>query len=396
MKHIALLFLSISLSIQCLISANLKAGDEVKIQEAKAGDYYVGAGEIVLSTKIDGDFIASGGEIDIQDSILGDLLSAGGRINVNGPVLDDIRVSGGEITIDHYVGGDVIVFGGTVRITEDASIGGDLICFAGEVSIFGPVSGNLMVYGGTVRLRSSVGGEAEIKTGVFDFDGSVSGNMVIQSKSIELGSEANCSGSIRYWQNDGELNFEGICDDVNFDEDLAYVEKDVDWSVLTTIFGIGLVAYWIIFILATLLVLLLLEFFVSNYFEKVAQQLRSNFVTSFGYGMLYLLGMPILILISFVIIIGFPIGLLALSLYGLSFLFAIAAIGLVVSHYFRSKSKQDWSKIQIIGYAMISIIALKIIFMIPLLGAMLKTVAMAAVYGALIKVYFIKRNEASS
>ena len=256
------------------------------------------------------------------------------------------------------------------------------------MSLYGEVFGDINIYGGTLRLKNNIGGNAIIKAGELNFDGSVSGNMEIQAQSIELGSDALCSGKISYWQSDGEIDFSGVCENAIYDELLSFDEKDIDYSVLSGILGIGIVIYWVIFILAVIIVLIVLEYFFSKYFDLAAYEVRYSFVKSFGYGMLYLIGIPVLIVISFVIIIGFPIGLFALSLYSMSILFANSVVGLCMSHYFRKKSKQDWSTFQVIAYATITVIILKIIFMIPVLGTMLKTIAMASVYGAFLMLAF--------
>jgi len=388
MKHLTLLLSIILLSYLNIFAANFKSGDEVKIESAEGGDYYVAGGEIILSTSISGDFVVSGGEITINDSIQGDLLAAGGLITVNGVITDDIRISGGEIVINSIVYGDVIAFGGRVRITDKGQVMGDVVCFAGEVSLYGDVKGNINAYGGTLRLMNKVDGNAIVKAGEFKFDGNVKGNMEIQAQNIELGSNAACSGNIRYWQSGGELDFSGISENAVYDEQLSFENKEFDYSVITSLLGVGIVIYWVIFILAVILVLIILEYFLSNQFDRAAYEVRNSFVKSFGYGMLYLLGIPVLIVISFVIIIGFPIGLFALSLYGMSILFATSVVGLCVSHYFMNKSTQNWTTFQIVAYATITVVILKIIFMIPILGTMLKTIAMAGVYGAFLMLAF--------
>ena len=116
--------------------------------------------------------------------------------------------------------------------------------------------------------------------------------------------------------------------------------------------------------------------------------MRDAFIKSFGYGMIYFVGIPVLIIVSFVIIIGFPIGILALSIYALSFIFATSIVGLAVGHYFKKKSGKDWTFWQTVSYAVLTVLILKIIFMIPILGTMLKTIAMAAVYGAFFMLFF--------
>lgn len=385
-KRVTFLLLLILL-INAVPAANFVSGDKVRIKEVQNSDCYAAGSEIVCQRSVQGDLVACAGEIIIDDTIQGDLLATAGTININAPVGDDIRVAGGELIICDFVGGDVIVFGGSIRITELAEISGDIICFGGEISLYGHVKGNILVYGGVLRLNNRVDGNVEFRGGNVDFNGNVAGNMTLQAEKIEVGSDASCSGLINYWQKEGELEFPANCAQTQFDPGLAMDDKNGGWSTLAGLLGIGIITYWIIFILSVFLVLMLLEYYLNRQFIAVADEIKRSFISCFGYGMLYLLGIPVLILLSFIIIIGFPVGLVALSIYGLSLLYATAVIGLTLTHYFKSRSKQNWSYFQIVMYALLTVIIIKIIFFIPWLGTLLKTIAMATVYGAFLMLF---------
>ncbi len=221
----------------------------------------------------------------------------------------------------------------------------------------------------------------------------VKGNMLISADDIELGENASCEGEIRYWTSDGEMDFSAVCDNASYDESLAFTDENVEKSVLIGLFGMGIISYWIFVILSVILMLIILEYFFSGYFDQAVQRVRSSFVTCFGYGMLYTLGMPVLILISFIIIIGIPIGLFGLGVYLTSLVIATTAIGLSIAHHFNNKSGKKWSKFQLILYATLTVVILKVIFWIPALGQLLKTVAIAAVYGAFLMMAVERRRQ---
>lgn len=393
MKRFSILLSILFLAVVNLHASSFKAGDEVRIEEEHQGDLYIGAGEIGIVGIVRGDLVCSGGEITVEDTVAGDILCAGGEIEINGFTGDDIRVSGGDVTINGDVAGDIICFSGRLKIAEDVHVGGDIVVFGGEVAIYGSVGGNVLAYAGTVKLKGSVGGNAELRCENVRFDAEVSGDMVVQCNKMEIGDNASCLGAMRYWTSDGESDLSDVCDNAIYDEELAYTEKEVDWSVLSALFGFGLFAYLVIFILSGIVLLIFLEYFFSEQFEKAAASVRNNFIMSFGYGMLYLIGMPVLILIAFVTIIGLPLGLLGLSIYGITWLFATSIMALCVSNYFKNKSRQEWSKVQVIGYALVSLIVLKVIFWIIWIGPMLKTIAMAAVFGAFLMNWFNRKKE---
>ena len=395
MRHLYSLFISLILLSSSLTAANFKSGEEIKIQNAESGDYYIGGGDIEVLSPISGDLVIGGGEVIVNDSVSGDILAGCGRITINGMVGDDIRISGGEIDLNSRVIGDVFIFGGEVHINQDAEILGDLVIFGGDVKILGGIGGNVKCYSGNISFKGSAEGDFMVKSGQFKFDGPVNGNMEVQAEYIEVGDDAHCNGNLRYWHADGEIDFTGICENAVYDEELAMEDSDTDFSILAGILGIGLIVYWIIFILSSAVVLWLLDYTFGPYFELAAREVRNSFVKSLGYGMIYFIGIPILTLILFITLVGFPLGVLTLSIYSISLLFATWMIGLTVSYYFRNRSEKGWTESQTWLYALLTVVILKIVFMIPLLGATLKTVAMAAVYGTFFMMFiegFKKRN----
>lgn len=180
------------------------------------------------------------------------------------------------------------------------------------------------------------------------------------------------------------MDFSKVCSSVTFDEDLAMIDEEFDWGILAALFGLGLISYWVIFILSAFIIVLLLEHFLGKYFEQAAEMLSSKFVLSFGYGMLYFIGVPVLIVLLFVMIIGFPIGLLLTCIYAMTLLFTSSVVGLTIAHFFKNKYGKSWSYFETVSYAVMTVVIFKVIFWIPILGWLVKRVIAAAVYGALI------------
>ena len=388
MKHLFFLSVLLFITFFSAKAANFKSDDEVVLDEIQKSDLYVAAGEINISAPVRGDLVASGGDITVEDSVYGDLLVAGGNLEVEAFIGDDIRVAAGEISIRSVVRGDVIVFGGSLEISENALIYGDVICFGGEIRLHGKINGNVKIFGGEVSIHNEIGGNVEVKSGMISFHGKVEGDMTLQAEEISLGPDASCKGRLRYWHNGEELDFTGICEDAQFDKDLKIGGEEADWSLLGTMFGLGLIAYWVIYILSSFVILLLLEHFLGRYFESIIPDLKDSFFKSFGYGMMYLIGAPVLTLLAFITIIGIPVGLFTMSIYTLSLIFGTSIIGLTLGYYFRQKTASNWTHMQMVAYSLGIVVIIKILFIIPWLGTMLKTVAMASVYGAFLMRFF--------
>ena len=396
MKKLILLVVTVYFSVLSAFSANYKSGEVVDVSAANLGDYYLAGKDINVSSIIIGDVIAAGENVWIKDSVRGDLLIGAGKIDIDGYIGDDARLSAGEIVINSRIEGDLIVFAGMVKVTQDASIAGDVICYAGEITLYGNVGGNLISAGGEIKLKNTIGGNVEIKAGEIFFDAHVMGDMEMAGKEIILGEGASCDGSITYWSGEGEMDFSGISHSAIYDDDLAIIEEDEDWSSIVKWMGIGVIAYWIIFILSAFLVILILEYLFGNYFSQAASLLAKSWIKSFGFGMLFFIGVPVVIIILLVSIIGIPIGLFALSIFLIALLFSTTVSGITIVHYFKNKSSQEWTYLQTVAYSLLSVIILKIFFMAPFIGGILKKIVAAFVYGALMLLQFEKKETGSS
>ena len=365
-------------------SSNYQAGDEVTISQDQSGNQYLAGENVEINAKVHGDVVAGAAQIKINDSIFDDLLLGAGEVHVNAYVGDDARISGGEIDINSPIDGDLIVFGGQIELSKEASVKGDVVVYGGQVTVSGDVGGSLRCAGGQIDVSSNIGGDVSIQGGKVEFTGSAEGNMRVAGKDLEFGENARCMGELRYWSEEGEMDLSHVSDNAVFDEDLAIVEQEMDWGILAAMAGMGIIAYWIIFVLSTFMVLLLLQHFFGKFFEQAAQTVTEKFVLSFGYGMLYFVIVPVLSVLMFIIIIGFPIGVLTLSLYLITLLFVASITGLTVAHYFKLRYNQNWTYFATVGYALITVIVLKVIFWIPVLGGLLKILLASASYGAFI------------
>lgn len=391
MKKYTSFFLSFLLIISIANGANFQSGKNVNISDEQSSDQYLAGNKVNVNAKVRGDIIAAGESVNVNDSVFGDLLISAGKVHVNSYVGDDIRVFGGIVEINGIVEGDLIVFAGEVTISEKALINGDVIAYTGQIILNGFVNGDFISSGGEISLNGDVGGNAVIKAGEIDLNGKILKDLSISGEEIIIGDNAQCNGSITYWSGQGEMDFSSVGASAVYDEELALVDKEFDWNALALLFGLGLISYWIIFILSAFIIILLLEHFFGKYFEQAAEVLSSKFILSFGYGMLYLIGVPVLILLLFVMIIGFPVGLLLTCIYLMTLLFTASVSGLIVAHLFKIKYGKSWSYLETVTYAVLTVVILKVLFWIPVVGWLIKRVLGAAVYGAIILLMLKKK-----
>tara|TARA_R110002096_G_scaffold323145_1_gene517277 strand:- start:4083 stop:5210 length:1128 start_codon:yes stop_codon:yes gene_type:complete len=337
---------------------------EVLINKTQLDDTYRAGETITVNAAVQGDLVMAGGKLIVNDSINGDLTAAGGELFLNSYIADDVRIAVGRTTIDSEVGDDLVVFGGEVILTKNAIIHGNLICFAGNIEINGEVLGKLDIKGGDVLI-----------------DGTIREASKIIGEEITIGSNAKFYKEVEYWHSDGEIDFRNslVNTQAQFNEDLGEEKSQLSM----TSFGTNSFKLWIFYVLSAFLVILFLHALFKNTFSNAAENLESNWLKSFGFGLIYLIGIPLLIILALLIIIGIPLGLFATVIFLFSLLFGHLIAALLVVYYFKYKKEKDWGFWSITFLALFCAILLRLLTMIPFAGILLSVVILSITYGAL-------------
>ncbi len=361
MKTIAILLI-----LLCSLTSfgQVKNEGKIIIDATQQDDTYRAGETITVNAVIQGDLVIAGGKLIVNDSINGDLTAAGGELFLNSYIADDARIAVGRTTIDAEIGDDLFVFGGEVILTDNAKIHGNLHCFAGSIEINGEVLGKLDIKGedvlinGTFRETSRITGE-----------------------DITIGSNAKFYKDVEYWHSDGEIDFKNSLVNTKalFNEDLS--EENSQLSL--TSFGTNSMKLWVYYILSAFLVILVLNALFRNAFSSAVEGIENNWLKSFGFGLIYLIGIPILIILALLMIIGIPLGLFATVIFIFSLLFGHLIAALLIVYYFKHKKEKDWGFWSITFLALLCAIVLRLFTIIPFVGIALSVIILSITYGAL-------------
>ncbi|MBC8757413.1 hypothetical protein H2O64_22275 [Kordia sp. YSTF-M3] len=350
-----------------------KEGD-ILIDKTQQDDTYRAGETIKVNAVIQGDLVIAGGKLIVNDSINGDLTAAGGELFINGYVADDVRIAVGRTTIDSEIGDDLYVFGGEVILTENAIIHGNLTCFAGNIEMNGIVIGKLEIKGDDVLIN-----------------GTIKETSKIIGEDIIIGANAKFHKEVVYWNSDGEIDFSNslINTKAQFNEDFGKEKSELS---LTT-FGTASFSLWIFYILSSFLMILVLHALFRNAFSNAVEGIENNWLKSFGFGLIYLLGIPLLIILALLIIIGIPLGLFATVIFIFSLLFGHLIAALLVVYYIKYKKDRNWGFWSITFLALVCAIVLRLLTIIPFVGIFLSVVILSITYGALtLKVIHSKKQ----
>jgi len=337
---------------------------DILITTTQQEDTYLAGGNIQVDAAIRGDLVIAGGNLIINDSIYGDFTAVGGEIMLNSFVEDDARVAVGKVTIDSEIGDDLLVFGGEVILTENAKVNGNLKCFAGNVEIYGDVMGELALKGVDVLI-----------------DGTVQETSKITGEDITIGSNAKFYQEVQYWNSEGEVDFKEslVNTEAQFNETLG----DDKSQLSLTSFGTKSLALWVFYILSAFLVILVLHALFKNAFSNAVEGLENNLLKSFGYGLVYLIGIPLLIILALIMIIGIPLGLFITTVFIFSLLFGHLIAALLLVYYLKDRYQKSWGFWGVTFLALLCAVALRLLTIIPFAGVLISVIILSITYGAL-------------
>lgn len=275
----------------------------VSVNEAISDDLYAAGGSVSLNSSIAGDAVLAGGNLLIIGPVNESILAGGGTVAVLGNTGDDLRMVGGNIMMNGSVAHDAIVLGGQVSIASNAAIGKDLVVLGGTVTVDAPVNGNVFIRGSEVNINSAIGGSANIKADsiVFGPRASIGGRLVYSSPSEAVIGNELAKGGVEY---------------------VKMIRKETSSAKGAMS---GLLAVGIFIKLITIIVLGLIIAMIFKRRSSMLQQSAFNgFWMNFLYGFSVMILIPIASLILLVTIIGAPVALVMMAVYGI--LFALSGI----------------------------------------------------------------------
>lgn len=376
---VVLFIYPISVNSQAIFSA----GDKVIYGDTGKCDVYLSGGEIFIESKVVGDAIIAGGKIFIKESISEDLMVGGGQITVDAEIGDDVRIFGGQIRINKPVNGDVIIFGGDVEINKDATINGNLILFSGQASVYSNITGSVKVQGGELKLDGNVGGMLNVKCEELNINGIISGTSVLSAEKLFIGEKATFDDDVIYWTSTGEIDFGSSATGVTltFDESLSEAEIANYKDKKNKKYG-GFV-FGILRILAMALVLLALTLF-NPFLSKASNQIKTDFISSLGWGTLIMLILPLLSLFLLITIIGIPLGLIGFASTAIIILISKALASLLIAHYLNKQYQKNWSGKMIFMVALGIYILFRLLSFVPILGILISVILILVAIGSVV------------
>jgi len=333
-----------------VLAADLRSGDTITVASGEIvnDDLYIAGESIVIDGTINGDLWAVGREVTVNGTVNGSIVAAAETINVNGDVAHAARLAGETLNIRGDVGGDLIAFCSAANIASTAEIGGDLLVGAGNVRIDALIEGD--VKGGA--------GEVTITNGV-------RGNVELEVDNLTVASTANIEGDLTYTsENEAEIEsgaqVGGTTTHQPVEEEPA--KAALGAGIAATAMG-KVVAFLMILVVGIIIILT-----VPRRMASVADSVRTKPWPSLGWGSVILFATPIAAIIVCFTVIGIPVGLIALAVYGIGIYLSQLPVALLIGRLIIRRSTEVESKGLLVGALALGLVILGILRLIPFLG----------------------------
>ncbi len=288
-------------------------------------------------------------------------------------VSEDLDAFGGTVIVRGTVNGDLDAFAGNVVVT--GTVTGDVNAFAGNVRVAGEVGGDVGAFGGNVFVEpgAEIGGNLEAAAGVVSIDGSVAGTAEVGSDELTVGPNASVGGDLRYSAENPR-----IADGAEIDGQVERVEDAVRAPIVPVVPNwVATVYEFVVNLVVGAILLALLPAFSG----RVADRFAERPLASGGVGLLVLVGVPVLLVLFAITIIGIPIAILGAFAYALALWFGYVYGAFGLGSWLVSLGNEDWGRwvALVLGLAVLAVVGL-----VPVLGGIVDFAVLLVGIGALV------------
>lgn len=334
----------------------LSAGQEVQ------GDYFAFGPHVEISGTVHGDVYAAGGEVLVDGVVDGDLIVAGGEVRVSGEITQDVRLAGGTVTLSGKIHRNATIAGGDLHLTDSSHLKGNAVIGAGNLLLGGSIDGNVRIGAGNVTLSKAIGGD-----------------LAVAAPAIRLTSRASVGKNVIYWSDDEPSIDEG-----------ATVLGTVTRRPIPEVFkgeeakrglaGMKLVGGMVSFASTLLLGLLLLRIY-PVFTSRVASKIQEQPWVVLGVGGALLFGVPMLIVVCMVSVLGIPIGLMLGAMYVVTLYLGRVFVLLWLGQRLLRLVSDSSSAIKAFVTGLVTYF---ILALVPLIGGMITMLTIAIGFGAIL------------
>ena len=298
------------ISAPAAFAADFRTDTTISIGEDEVinDDLYLLGTSITVNGTVNGDLFAAGTSVTINGIVNGNVSLAGQSVTISGTVSQGARVVANNASVLGTVGEDLLFLANSSAIHSGAVIGRDLILTVSTLTLDGMVERRVAGVADTVTLVGSVGSNLDISVDTLTIaDGaSIGGDLTYRSENeAEIASGAEIGGEMTH--------------------EMAADTDDIDVGFSANSIVVGIVGLIMTAVYGTVLLVVFPRLTVA-----ASNQLLEKPVMSLGMGIVFLIVVPIVSVLVMITVIGIPLGLIALLLYGIALFSAQIFVGMTI------------------------------------------------------------------
>lgn len=329
--------------------------------QASIGDTRLTAGDDVqIDSPVKGNAFAAGARIGVTARIDRSAWLSGGEVTVTAPIGRNLYMAGGDLRLEGVVYGRLRAAGGHLRVVRDALVDGSASLAGGSIEVDGGIGRDLRAYGESIVINGVIGGDVELA-----------------GERIRIGPDARIAGKVEYRSGRPIV----IDPEATIGRGITEMQKERRWmrsigrgtTIMGATFSFGLLLIGALMLLA-----------LPRFTRESAAKLRSRPAVAAGVGCVMLLGVPLMMLLLVLTIIGIPLALLFAFGYIVLMLFGYLVAAIFVGD--TALERLSPAKAQSVGwrilFLLLALILIAILRQIPLVGGIFVALLFIAGIGA--------------
>lgn len=337
---------------------------------AKTDNAFYSDDSVSVKNSINTTSFVAGNNVDVSSTVDGLNFIAGNNVNVSS-TQDYAFIAGNIITLNNVSAKDAFIAGSLIKV--NSSIIRDLYVAGETIVVNSDISRNLYAGGENITINSII-----------------DGNVNLAASKITIGENAIINGNLTY-NDDAEININKsatIKSTKTYKTNNAEIEKDINpVTVILSTISAKLMSF--ISILAISLLLIALNKKVFKEITKIKKD-ASTIITNVAIGFAVLCGLPIAAIILLFTVIGLPISIISLMLYGILIYLSITP----TAYYFGNLLLKNKIKNEYLQFT-IALLVIYILKILPFIGGLIGFISLCfglGVYTTLLNKY-IKSNK---
>ncbi len=325
------------------------------------GKQFIAGPEVYVDARTDDDIFAAGGDVEIRTAEVLDIFAAGAVVDLTDVTAEDAILAGGTVSARGALSGDVIAAGGAVELGNTAKVAGDVLAAGGRVALAGEIAGDLRAAAGEIRIDGPVGGDVEL-----------AGERII------LGPNAEIRGDLTYRSAQALQRMSGA--QVAGQISRTTVERPELPGIVDMVLAGAL--GWFGVVVSGVALAALLVGAVPRLVAGASDTIAMDPWPSLGIGLLVLVGVPVAVPFLMATVVGIPIGILALLLYGALALVGVIAAALTIGKQLPWMGRRHAGTVGFgsrFGRAAGGIVLLALVGLLPFVGGFL--ILLATIFG---------------